>query len=386
MTHLNLSNFDFTETRKSFLRFIDSTCTNNLNFSLTRNSDVSPFARCFAIFGYELILNNYHKDNAAGFAKLIKLDLKKFKEEIVNRNQDLRFHKPYLQLLTFSLSALKVLELLDDDPLVEHALPLLTNNYFDNLSSMKVFDGYPQSGNYAMFLAILAIHITKYGNHEIDLSQWQELHLKYMNRFGFWGKGSMSHLQFQNGYHQYEIFEYLNTKSIPWEIAADSVAALASYDGHFAPYIGGGGCYDYDAVFLLTTNQKSIKKHSEILRKTFNTLLSEQNNDGGFCDSKKVRPLSLSFISGSLKHVLSVKGKARQERLHQMITLLRPKHNRIHTHWSTYSRLWSESNLWDSWFRMLTIARIDLAFNPENSKNWGFINFPGIGFHSSLRH
>ena len=79
-------------------------------------------------------------------------------------------------------------------------------------------------------------------------------------------------------------------------------------------------------------------------------------------------------------------GEARIERLRQSVTLLRPKHNRIHTHWSQYSRRWNESDLWDSWFRMLTIARIDVALDPKKIVEWGFIDYPGIGFHPLLRH
>ena len=61
---------------------------------------------------------------------------------------------------------------------------------------------------------------------------------------------------------------------------------LVDHRGHFAPYPGGGGCYDYDAIFLLT--QESIcstSKHTDLLVKTFNTLINEQNSDGGFCES-----------------------------------------------------------------------------------------------------
>jgi hypothetical protein len=376
---------DIVEARELYLKFINSTNIGAYNFSLTTASESTSYARCFAIFGYGLILSDEIIINSIPLARLIRFDLDRLRNSLVESGTILRFNKPYLQLLSFSLSALSILKRIDDDPLIDHVAPLINEHYLDDLFSKNVFNSFPQTGNYAMFVAILILHISKYGNQKIELSQWEESHLKYMNQFGFWGRGSMSHSQFQNGYHQYEIFEYLNTKSVPWEISADSVAGLADFAGHFAPYIGGGGCYDYDAIFLLTTNQKSIKKHSELLKKTFQTLISEQNNDGGFCESKKIRPVSLSYIGESTKHVLSGKGMARLERFHQMLTLLRPKHNRIHTHWSKYSREWSESNLWDSWFRMLTIARIDVAFNPENAKHWGFINYPGIGFHPSLR-
>jgi hypothetical protein len=34
---------------------------------------------------------------------------------------------------------------------------------------------------------------------------------------------------------------------------------------------------------------------------------------------------------------------------------------------------------------MLTLARIQVALEPQRSSEWGFIDFPGIGHHWSLR-
>ena len=92
----------------------------------------------------------------------------------------------------------------------------------------------------------------------------------------------------------------------------------------------------------------------------------------------------MSNILRSARHVSVALGQARLERLRHSVTLLRPKHNRIDTHWSDYSRRWDESDLWDSWFRMQTIARIDIALNPQNFDDWGFIDYPGIGYHELL--
>jgi hypothetical protein len=181
--------------------------------------------------------------------------------------------------------------------------------------------------------------------------------------------------------------DYFETKNIPWDKAADNVAALADEEGHFAPYPGGGGCYDYDAVYILTSaGAGAIDRHKDLLMRTAQTILSEQNADGGFCESHRLRPRSVSNIVRAARHVMSAQGVARVERLRQSITLFRPKHDRIHTHWSRYSRRWNESDLWDSWFRMLTVARIDVALDPEKISDWGFIDYPGIGFHTLLRH
>ena len=51
------------------------------------------------------------------------------------------------------------------------------------------------------------------------------------------------------------------------------------------------------------------------------------------------------------------------------------------SHFDKYQKKWNESSLWDSWFRMLLLARID-KFNNYNSFNSNFINFPGICFYN----
>jgi hypothetical protein len=372
--------------RKRYRAFIDSTRRREFDFALTPRAECTAYARCFAVFGYGLLCDEM-EDSADGLARSMVRDLDVLKASRVKLGPKLLNDKPYLQLLTFTLSALSILKRLDSYPLFNHIEPLLTSEIDVELKRCGVFEGRPRSGNQAMFFAILLLYAARLGfDTEESIAIWQRLHKDTLNRFGFWGNcESMSHLQFQNGYHQYEILEYLETSEIPWLTAADNVARLADNRGHFAPYPGGGGCYDYDAVFILTGHPSSIQKHSALLNLTASTLIAEQNNDGGFCESRAVRPRSLPNLIKSIDHVLKGRDAARLERLRQAVTLLRPKHDRVHTHWSDYSREWGESDLWDSWFRMLTLARIDCAFNPEHSKSWGFINFPGIGFHPSLR-
>lgn len=378
------------QAREKYKRFLESLVYDD-SFKLTAASETSPFARCFAIFGFHLVQYTERlSSNTEYLALSIRKDLDSFRGERRKAGVCLKFDKPYLQLLTFSLSALAVLGRLKNDLLEDHVIPLVSNDIDTDLALVDALNGVPQSGNQAMFMAIILSHAHEYLGIDVSnlIDHWQVLHLKSMNKFGFWGPSkTMSHLQFQNGYHQYEVLDYFQTKDTPWDKAADNVAILADKDGHFSPYPGGGGCYDYDAVYILTTaGFDSVMRHKELLLKTADSILTEQNVDGGFCESHKIRPRSFDNLLLSVKHVLSAKGEARIERLRQSVTLLRPKHNRIHTHWSQYSRRWNESDLWDSWFRMLTIARIDVALDPKKIVEWGFIDYPGIGFHHLARH
>ena len=380
---------DINKTKADYYQFIKS-CRILEEFRLTPKSEVSPYSLCFAIFGYHLLgYNNKIRENKDSWDVILRQQLK-FKR--IERKQLGRLDrdKPYLQLLTFTLSALFILDTLKVDPLAKEVLELIPDNIVRELKQSGALDGIARSGNYAMFLGILLIHARDYLGLDTDetLDTWARLSLDSINQFGFWGfSKTMSHLQFQNGYHQYEVMDYLQTENTPWDKAADNVALLADKDGHFAPYPGGGGCYDYDAIYIITgAGPKAITRHRELLIRTAQTILTEQNADGGFCESHYIRPRTVKNLSRSAKHVFSAQGEARKERLRQSITLLRPKHNRIHTHWSEYSRQWDESDLWDSWFRMLTVARIDVALDPKRISKWGFIDYPGIGFHSLLRH
>jgi hypothetical protein len=192
-----------------------------------------------------------------------------------------------------------------------------------------------------------------------------------MNSFGFWGRErGMTHLQFQNGYHQYEIFEYLRVSNPKLPAAKQAVAALTDSSGQFAPYPGGSGCFDYDAVFVLTAggNVPDGGTHT-LLEKTAGSILHEQGGDGGFCESRHVRPRTIANVQRFGRKVASAWNRPSLfvERLRYALTLQRPKHDEIHSHWGAEGRRWDESNLWDTWFRMLAFARIDVALNGDKA-------------------
>ena len=46
----------------------------------------------------------------------------------------------------------------------------------------------------------------------------------------------MTYLMFQNGYHQYEIFDFLNKNEEFWDLASKNVNSLRDEDHRFAPY------------------------------------------------------------------------------------------------------------------------------------------------------
>jgi hypothetical protein len=131
--------------------------------------------------------------------------------------------------------------------------------------------------------------------------------------------------------------------------------------------------------YLNNIFQNKISKNLSLV---LDGLFACQNENGGFCETKFVRPRSLKQITLTIKHILSSPNLTIFiERFRRNFVLQRTKHSRIHTHWTKYSREWSESNLWDTWFRLLAIARIDVFLDNNKFSEWGFVNYPGIGYH-----
>lgn len=366
-------------------QFINSCYVKGQGFRLTPNSEVSPYALCFAIFGKHLIGRLGSIEGIEPSADVLLRDnLNKFKADRLKCGANISTDKAYLQLLCFTLSALSVIGTLRDDPLEKHVFDLLDQNIPSLFEESGVFLGKPGTGNLAMFYAILLIHSGKYlgKNETARLNWWVSEHLATQNEFGFWGDGPFKYIHFQNGYHQYEIFDYLGINKLDRREMVKHISSVSDRLGHFAPYPGGGACYDYDALYLLTGDRDVLdKKHLDLLGGSMLTLLSEQNQDGGFCESHCVRPLNTKNIVALLTHAFFFSGNGQAERLRYCLTLFRSKHNRINTHWTEYSREWSESNLWDSWFRVLAMARIDYLLNEDARDEWHFIDYPGIGYH-----
>ena len=109
---------------------------------------------CFAIFGYQLLKDKKTiNKNKEEWIKLLLSNINKYKENHINH--EIYFTKPYLQLLTFTLSSLKILNSIDNSEIVKHVEPIIKFDIEESLTRFGVADGIPGSGNMAMFHAIL---------------------------------------------------------------------------------------------------------------------------------------------------------------------------------------------------------------------------------------
>jgi hypothetical protein len=356
------------------------------DFGLVRSGTPSLYYRAIGVIAAALFgcLDALRADRDQ-LARKLRADLRAFfsARQVPRAAAD----KPLMQALTLTMSALAALDRLADDPLEDLVRPVISRDVEADVRALGALQGRPQSGNLAMFLAIVLVHAQKFFGMDTTaaLGTWVQLHLSHMNRFGFWSRrDGMTHLQFQNGYHQYEIFEFLRVRNAKLPAARQAVASLADSRGHFAPYPGGGGCFDYYAVFVLTAGGGTPSAETRaLLERTAASILDAQGSDGGFCESRHVRPRSLENAARFGRQVASAWRRPALfgERLRYGLTLQRRKHDQIHTHWGHDPRGWDESNLWDTYFRMLALARIDAALNGDRARSWGFLSYPGIGHH-----
>ena len=375
--------------KENTINFVKSCELKIGKYKLNKYSNISEFGLPFAIFIYHLFGESKHLIKFKEiYSEILVKNIQTTYKSRSSQISEIYYDKYYLQLLCFTLSALKVLGTINNNPLESYTEDLYknigTHTYLNNIEALK---GKPGSGNFAMFYAINQIHRKLYLNKNSDsnINMWVELHEKNMNKNGLWSnKRSCPYIQFQNGYHQYEILNFLDRGGNYWDNSARLVLSLQDSNGQFAPYPGGGGCYDYDAIYFLTSKHNKLDLDPDFLfYKTINSIITSINDDGGSAENIYLRPLNIKNILKIFNHIFS-KRNGFNSRLITNLKLILPKHNKLKTHWPI--REWGESNLWDTWFRHLTIFRLCERYPEYLSKedygysSIGFIDYPGIGF------
>ena len=366
-------------------------------YRMSASSDSSLFTSCFALYIYDLL----------GETRSWSSEKKGHWIDLINASQDADSGyflpewnavpldgKPVHQLTSFCLSAL---ELLGGEP--RYGLRFLSTwqnkkDIHDYLLAKGCADGVRGSGNAAMFVAIfLTYHYEKTGeSHSLDLlDAWFDFHDEHQNSSGFWGRDRSSHHfhGVQNGFHQLLVYFYWNRDVARSEHIVDAVLAIQDCDGFYSPTPGGDGCHDLDSISVLT-NITSTTEHrpAEVKRSLMNAhlaLLGTQQDDGGFCQSKMM-PTNLMRLARFLPRLARpVPLHVSYYRLRKSIGIaIRGQKTTPTTNWTTIPRAWTDSNLWDTWFRCLGIALIENALDLDQNASLftpHFQSFVGLGFH-----
>jgi len=180
---------------------------------------------------------------------------------------------------------------------------------------------------------------------------------------GFWGTQRGASLQ--NGMfgaaHIYLYYDFYGREINHKEKIIDNVVSLQNSNGMFGGRFG-GACEDYDAIEILSVLiRHSDYKHDlikKIIDKTYHIIQKNQNKDGGFPYSIDTR----SII----------------ERLKNKITKKEYSYN--YSGWRRMKSNCFKSDIWGTYFRVLTIAKVEGILSLGDSNKYKFYSLPGWGY------
>jgi len=220
---------------------------------------------------------------------------------------------------------------------------------------------------------------------EIDcLFDWLDAHQSPDT--GFWGD-NQSRDKFNamaGAFHFYFYYFYLGRQVNYVNQIIDHTLELQQSDGLYDPRGGGGACLDLDAIdilvkfSMLTDHRKDDIKES--LHKSFQSIIRNQNADGGFCECKRPSPVIRSRKRKLLK-LIGLDGiffpQSEQP----------PVEYKRQIKWDKLRYRVDESNLWASWFRPLALALISKRYPGEyiDTIEWQFGKGPFIGWHDEQK-
>lgn len=181
---------------------------------------------------------------------------------------------------------------------------------------------------------------------------------------GFWGTQEGASLE--NGMygasHIYLYYDFYGREINYKDKIVDNVIKLQNSYGLFGSKLG-GACEDYDAIEILSI----LMKHSDykrerikkIVNKTYNMIQRNQNKDGGFSYNIDNRNIF--------------------ERLKDKIA--RKEYYYSYSGWDKMRSNSFKSDLWGTYFRVLTTAKIERMFGIGRSNKYKFYSLPGWGYY-----
>ncbi len=382
--------------RESVLQYVASLRTAPAEYRMTANVDGSLFTACFAFLLRYLLGDDYAPEERAALQALLL--------ESQNPEDGLWYRRGKSatrytlhdeahisqQLTTMALSVLAALGVMPRYPLRFLSRWDTADKLQDYLDSLP-WDVNPwNSGNRALFVGSFLAYDGYILHNEASRAvleawfDWHDAHARPTS--GFWGEGHTADwfVGMGGAAHQYLIYHYANRQPPYLERAVDQTLRMQYDDGRCWPVIGGGSCYELDAMEILLLGYKMLDyRRSDIEAaccRMIPVVLNSRNADGGFCWAKRrwfdmpdlLRGLFITGDPRTMFWALRVQANAH---------LLRSEETRA-TAWASAPHPVTESSLYDTWFRLLTLAEIaeviaderlpDIPWRSVPAPNWGF--------------
>jgi hypothetical protein len=181
---------------------------------------------------------------------------------------------------------------------------------------------------------------------------------------GFWGarnETSAEHAMF-GAAHVYQFYDFCGREISHVRAIVDSTLALQNPYGLFGSRFG-GACEDFDGVEVLCMIAKRYDYKGETVKgascNTYRAIGNKQNPDGGFSyylDTRSGIKRALDAIR-SRKYVYRYGG------------------------WQRMQNDGLKSDLWATYFRILTMAKVERLLNLEGHHQYTFYSLPGWGYY-----
>ena len=277
------------------------------------------------------------------------------------------FEEEYL-LWQFTYYAIIALDML-------HAKPLYPLKFLDqlkNIDNLRIWlekqdiKNFWYTSNKIMFLFFFLIYEQERSNRDNHANI--NFIFDYLDRLqdhktGFWGTqfGTPLDNAMYGASHIY-LYYYFCGREIKYsEKIIDNTLKLQKSSGLFGPSLG-GACEDYDGIEILTTVSRAYNFNSEVLdnsfHATYDAILKKQNFDGGFS----------YFLDNR-----NIFNKFREK-------LINRQYYYEYSGWNRMKSNGLKSDLWGTYFRVLTLAKIEKALDIESSNSFQFYSLPGWGY------
>jgi hypothetical protein len=248
------------------------------------------------------------------------------------------------------------------------------------------------------FLLREADRATPLARTRVDqILSWLDAHQDPRN--GLWNLGHPVSLvnQMAGAYHFLLFYTYVGRRPHHMERIIDACLDIQDHDGLFTYAGGGGSCEDLDAIDLLCRCWLETGHRTRAVRRALGrahrALVGCQNTDGGFCWARRDRLSPAKFLHLARPSLLAVsvgefRDNARDKWRNQKAVLRDP----ASLTWA-YSGLepmripLSASDLWSTWFRMLTLAIIEDTMPDVAATTpfaWNMRRKPGLGFFRAV--